>query len=205
MQTQFALSRELIRTVYNSFYKLRDRAERIASRAIDNAADLLTFGRELRQVALLGSPAPRWAGLRPPRGLAADGAPALSCPCRRGRWVRARGRACLEEHRPASGRGKWFPTRMRASFSWVVLPLVRIRLREIGLTEDGACGLWMLWMLWRAGGAPPGPRPSLSGSGAGFQTRPAGAAGVPWGEWAQQAQGRGPLFPAGSRLLTAAP
>lgn len=52
IQTQFAMSRELIRNVYNSFYKLRDRAERIASRAIDNAADLLIFGKELRQVTL---------------------------------------------------------------------------------------------------------------------------------------------------------
>lgn len=50
IQTQFAVSRELIRNVYNSFHKLRDRAERIASRAIDNAADLLIFGKELRQV-----------------------------------------------------------------------------------------------------------------------------------------------------------
>ncbi|ELV11017.1 Sorting nexin-8 [Tupaia chinensis] len=49
IQTQFAMSRELIRNIYNSFYKLRDRAERIASRAIDNAADLLIFGKELRQ------------------------------------------------------------------------------------------------------------------------------------------------------------
>lgn len=55
IQTQFAVSRELIRNIYNSFYKLRDRAERIAARAIDNAADLLIFGKELRQVALLGS------------------------------------------------------------------------------------------------------------------------------------------------------
>jgi hypothetical protein len=54
IQTQFAMSRELIRNVYNSFYKLRDRAERIASRAIDNAADLLIFGKELRHVALQG-------------------------------------------------------------------------------------------------------------------------------------------------------
>lgn len=51
IQTQFAVSRELIRNIYNSFYKLRDRAGRIASRAIDNAADLLIFGKELRQVA----------------------------------------------------------------------------------------------------------------------------------------------------------
>ncbi|KAG8509947.1 Sorting nexin-8 [Galemys pyrenaicus] len=49
VQAQFAISRELIRNIYNSFYKLRDRAERIASRAIDNAADLLIFGKELRQ------------------------------------------------------------------------------------------------------------------------------------------------------------
>ncbi|XP_048641300.1 sorting nexin-8 isoform X6 [Marmota marmota marmota] len=75
IQTQFAVSRELIRNIYNSFYKLRDRAERIASRAIDNAADLLIFGKELRQVAFfrvcgdvsaLGSdttPLPSWAAL----------------------------------------------------------------------------------------------------------------------------------------------
>ena len=55
IQTQFAVSRELIRNIYNSFYKLRDRAERMVSRAIDNAADLLVFGKELRQVTLLGS------------------------------------------------------------------------------------------------------------------------------------------------------
>lgn len=51
------MSRELIRNIYNSFHKLRDRAERMVSRAIDNAADLLIFGKELRQV-------PWWA----PRG-----------------------------------------------------------------------------------------------------------------------------------------
>lgn len=49
---QFAISRELIRNIYNSFHKLRDRAERMAARAVDNAADLLIFGKELRQVAL---------------------------------------------------------------------------------------------------------------------------------------------------------
>lgn len=48
IQTQFAVSRELIRNIYNSFYKIRDRTERIATRAIDNAADLLIFGKELR-------------------------------------------------------------------------------------------------------------------------------------------------------------
>lgn len=50
IQAQFAASRELIRNIYNSFYKLRDRADRIASRAIDNASDLLIFGKELRWV-----------------------------------------------------------------------------------------------------------------------------------------------------------
>ncbi|EHH51970.1 Sorting nexin-8 [Macaca fascicularis] len=63
IQAQFAISRELIRNIYNSFHKLRDRAERIASRAIDNAADLLIFGKELRQVTfqLLQGHA-RWDG-----------------------------------------------------------------------------------------------------------------------------------------------
>ncbi|KAB0403457.1 hypothetical protein E2I00_001906 [Balaenoptera physalus] len=72
IQTQFAISRELIRNIYNSFHKLRDRAERMVSRAIDNAADLLIFGKELRQVTLVGSmgalgsdttPLPSWATL----------------------------------------------------------------------------------------------------------------------------------------------
>ncbi|XP_036913830.1 sorting nexin-8 isoform X2 [Sturnira hondurensis] len=63
VQTQFALSRELIRNVYNSFYKLRDRAERIASRAIDNAADLLTFGKELSALGSDTTPLPSWAAL----------------------------------------------------------------------------------------------------------------------------------------------
>ncbi|EPQ20726.1 Sorting nexin-8 [Myotis brandtii] len=61
IQTQFAVSRELIRSIYNSFYKLRDRAERMAARAIDNAADLLIFGKELRQVAQRLS-GPGWEG-----------------------------------------------------------------------------------------------------------------------------------------------
>ncbi|XP_045680660.1 sorting nexin-8 isoform X2 [Phyllostomus hastatus] len=63
VQTQFALSRELIRNVYNSFHKLRDRAERMASRAIDNAADLLTFGRELSALGSDTTPLPSWAAL----------------------------------------------------------------------------------------------------------------------------------------------
>ncbi|XP_060029144.1 sorting nexin-8 isoform X2 [Erinaceus europaeus] len=59
VQAQFAVSRELIRNLYNSFYKLRDRAGRMASRALDNASDLLIFGRELRQAPLgLSSPFP---------------------------------------------------------------------------------------------------------------------------------------------------
>lgn len=55
MQAQFAVSRELIRNIYNSFYKLRDRAERMATRAIDNAADLFIFGKELRCDGFTGS------------------------------------------------------------------------------------------------------------------------------------------------------
>lgn len=54
IQTQLAVSRELIRNICNSFHRLRDRAERIASRAVDNAADLLVFGKELRQVPRRG-------------------------------------------------------------------------------------------------------------------------------------------------------
>ncbi|KAM4812834.1 sorting nexin-8 [Urocitellus parryii] len=63
IQTQFAVSRELIRNIYNSFYKLRDRAERIASRAIDNAADLLIFGKELSALGSDTTPLPSWAAL----------------------------------------------------------------------------------------------------------------------------------------------
>ncbi|XP_008849627.1 sorting nexin-8 isoform X1 [Nannospalax galili] len=63
IQTQFAMSRELIRNIYNSFYKLRDRAERIASRAIDNAADLLIFGKELSALGSDTTPLPSWAAV----------------------------------------------------------------------------------------------------------------------------------------------
>ncbi|XP_057343996.1 sorting nexin-8-like [Manis pentadactyla] len=63
IQTQFTVSRELIRNIYNSFYKLRDRAERIASRAIDNAADLLIFGKELSALGSDTTPLPSWAPL----------------------------------------------------------------------------------------------------------------------------------------------
>ncbi|XP_061905924.1 sorting nexin-8-like isoform X1 [Entelurus aequoreus] len=47
IQTQFSLSRELIKSIHNSFYKLRERAEKIAERSKGNASDLLLFGREL--------------------------------------------------------------------------------------------------------------------------------------------------------------
>ncbi|XP_037671154.1 sorting nexin-8 isoform X2 [Choloepus didactylus] len=63
IQAQFAASRELIRNIYNSFYKLRDRAERVASRAIDNAADLLIFGKELSALGSDTTPLPSWATL----------------------------------------------------------------------------------------------------------------------------------------------
>uniref|UniRef100_A0A2K5D265 PX domain-containing protein n=1 Tax=Aotus nancymaae TaxID=37293 RepID=A0A2K5D265_AOTNA len=63
IQAQFAISRELIRNIYNSFHKLRDRAERIASRAIDNAADLLIFGKELSAIGSDTTLLPSWVAL----------------------------------------------------------------------------------------------------------------------------------------------
>ncbi|KAM6156115.1 sorting nexin-8 [Rhynchocyon petersi] len=63
IQAQFAASRELVRNIFNSFYKLRDRAERMASRAIDNAADLLVFGKELSALGSDTTPLPPWAAL----------------------------------------------------------------------------------------------------------------------------------------------
>nr|XP_020007694.1 sorting nexin-8 [Castor canadensis] len=63
IQSQFSVSRELIRNVYHSFYKLRDRAERIATRAIDNAADLLMFGKELSALGSDTTPLPSWAAV----------------------------------------------------------------------------------------------------------------------------------------------
>ncbi|KAA8585310.1 hypothetical protein FQN60_004004, partial [Etheostoma spectabile] len=54
IQAQFSTSRELIRNIHNSFQKLRDRAEKMAERSKENAADLLMFGREL---STLGSDA----------------------------------------------------------------------------------------------------------------------------------------------------
>ncbi|XP_075035648.1 sorting nexin-8 [Mixophyes fleayi] len=61
IQVQFAASRELIRNIFNSFYKLRDRAERMAARAIDNATDLLGFGKELSALGSDTTPLPSWA------------------------------------------------------------------------------------------------------------------------------------------------
>ena len=61
IQTRFAMSRELIRNISNSFHKLRDRAERMVSRTIDNAADLLIFGKELRALGSDTIPLPSWA------------------------------------------------------------------------------------------------------------------------------------------------
>lgn len=57
------MSRELIRNIYNSFYKIRDRTERIATRAIDNAADLLIFGKELSALGSDTTPLPSWTTL----------------------------------------------------------------------------------------------------------------------------------------------
>ncbi|MGH0122319.1 UNVERIFIED_CONTAM: hypothetical protein FKN15_003110 [Acipenser sinensis] len=50
IQAKFSSSREMIRNIFNSFQKLRDQAERMAVRSVENATDLLMFGRELRQV-----------------------------------------------------------------------------------------------------------------------------------------------------------
>ncbi|KAM5229361.1 sorting nexin-8 [Ctenodactylus gundi] len=61
IQSQFAVSRELIRNLYNSFHKLRDRAERMASRALDSASDLLIFGKELSALGSDTTPLPSWA------------------------------------------------------------------------------------------------------------------------------------------------
>uniref|UniRef100_A0A8C5R384 PX domain-containing protein n=1 Tax=Leptobrachium leishanense TaxID=445787 RepID=A0A8C5R384_9ANUR len=63
IQVQFVASRELIRNIFNSFYKLRDRAERMAARAIDNATDLLGFGKELSALGSDTTPLPSWAAL----------------------------------------------------------------------------------------------------------------------------------------------
>ncbi|XP_069784392.1 sorting nexin-8a isoform X2 [Narcine bancroftii] len=61
IQAQFGASRELIRNIYNSFRKLRDRAERMAFRSAENASDLLLFGKELSTLGSDTTPVPSWA------------------------------------------------------------------------------------------------------------------------------------------------
>ncbi|XP_043567747.1 sorting nexin-8-like [Chiloscyllium plagiosum] len=61
IQAQFGASRELIRNIYNSFHKLRDRAERMANRSAENATDLLLFGKELSILGSDTTPVPSWA------------------------------------------------------------------------------------------------------------------------------------------------
>ena len=62
IQTLFAVRRELIRNISNSFHKLCDLAEQIAASAIDNAADLMCR----KKLSALGSdttPLPSWEPL----------------------------------------------------------------------------------------------------------------------------------------------
>ncbi|XP_067912030.1 sorting nexin-8a isoform X2 [Heterodontus francisci] len=61
IQAQFGASRELIRNIYNSFHKLRDRAERMACRSAENATDLLLFGKELSTLGSDTTLVPSWA------------------------------------------------------------------------------------------------------------------------------------------------
>ncbi|XP_062914705.1 sorting nexin-8a isoform X1 [Mobula hypostoma] len=61
IQAQFGASRELIRNIYSSFHKLRDRAERMAFRSAENASDLLLFGKELSTLGSDTTPVPSWA------------------------------------------------------------------------------------------------------------------------------------------------
>ncbi|KAG8432999.1 hypothetical protein GDO86_017316 [Hymenochirus boettgeri] len=63
IQIQFSASRELIRNLFNSFYKLRDRADRMAARATENATDLLSFGKELSALGSDTTPLPSWAAV----------------------------------------------------------------------------------------------------------------------------------------------
>lgn len=62
IQAQFSTSRELIKNIHSSFQRLRDRAEKMAERSKENAADLLQFGREL---SALGSDASTLPSLAP--------------------------------------------------------------------------------------------------------------------------------------------
>ncbi|PWA17713.1 hypothetical protein CCH79_00008229, partial [Gambusia affinis] len=54
IQAQFSTSRELIKNIHNSFQRLRDGAEKMAERSMENSTDLVQFGREL---SALGSDA----------------------------------------------------------------------------------------------------------------------------------------------------
>ncbi|XP_066545604.1 sorting nexin-8a isoform X1 [Amia ocellicauda] len=72
IQVQFSTSRELIYKILSSFHKLRDHADRMATRSADNATDLLLFGRELSTLGSDALPVPSltstnntWAALRP--------------------------------------------------------------------------------------------------------------------------------------------
>uniref|UniRef100_A0A3B3Z8G2 PX domain-containing protein n=1 Tax=Periophthalmus magnuspinnatus TaxID=409849 RepID=A0A3B3Z8G2_9GOBI len=61
IQAQFSTSRELIRNIHNSFFKLRDRAEKMAERSKENATDLLLFGKELSNLGSDSSTIPCFA------------------------------------------------------------------------------------------------------------------------------------------------
>ncbi|XP_028669755.1 sorting nexin-8a isoform X2 [Erpetoichthys calabaricus] len=61
IQAQFSASRELIRNIFNSFQKLRDRAERMAIRSVENATDLMMFGKELSALGSDTISVPYWA------------------------------------------------------------------------------------------------------------------------------------------------
>uniref|UniRef100_A0A8C6US91 Sorting nexin 8a n=1 Tax=Neogobius melanostomus TaxID=47308 RepID=A0A8C6US91_9GOBI len=61
IQAQFSTSRELIRNIHNSFFKLRDRAEKMAERSKENATDLLLFGKELSNLGSDASSIPAFA------------------------------------------------------------------------------------------------------------------------------------------------
>ncbi|XP_051995855.1 sorting nexin-8-like isoform X2 [Xyrauchen texanus] len=66
IQVQFSSSRELIRNIHNSFQKLRDRAERMAERSMENAIDLQMFGKELSSLGSNESPVPVLTSFKSP-------------------------------------------------------------------------------------------------------------------------------------------
>uniref|UniRef100_A0A096LT95 Sorting nexin 8a n=1 Tax=Poecilia formosa TaxID=48698 RepID=A0A096LT95_POEFO len=61
VQAQFSTSRELIKNIHNSFQRLRDRAEKMAERSMENSTDLVQFGRELSALGSDASPLPSLA------------------------------------------------------------------------------------------------------------------------------------------------